>query len=351
MPELNKEVFSSRNDVVKSTNTIDDPVVLFVDDPIDTFDGNDYFEFDDGIFNYADLPFVEHSLSDATQTTTSEQPTYRIILDEPGNGKPQALLTTDFWQWSYSVPRDLDPSQEGDQNPFTDTTGEFADVNQSGPVFFLTGALFIPEDGDPTDSAITRDISLSGEEIFFPVLNVEWDNTQLQAFFTTDDFTLPTLTDDELRRLNEINMETTKDMFLEVDGDTIFSNADWLVMNNQGEEVFNELLEPYRLVTPNEKGFNYRIPENNVLGIELEQTDNGQGLMKNAMSDGIWVNLDLDPGEHELSFGGTFDFENIYMDLDGNGAIDSGKEQIYQDIFETFGTFDLAVNYNITQLG
>lgn len=261
----------------------------------------------------------------------------RIIPDEPVTGRSQAKLTTDFWKWSYSIP--------ADQSPFNDTTGEFADVNQSGSVFFLTGALFVPGGADPAEPGTTRDIEVPrGKEIFLPILNVEWDNVQLQAFFGDFFRDLPDngiLTPKELRNLNENNMQTATDMFFKIDGDTLFADADW------GDDG----LMGYRQVTPTPKGFNYTIPENNVLGLPLEATDNGRGLIKGGMSDGIWINLELDPGYHELSFGGTFNLGSINIDLDGDGIFNEpGKEVAYQDAFKSLGKVEIGVNYNITQL-
>lgn len=257
---------------------------------------------------------------------------FRIIPDKPGTGRSQAKLTTDWWQWSYSIP--------AAQSPFNDTTGEFAGVNQSGSVFFLTGALFGVPGGQSLSEPITRNTTVNaGTKIFFPVLNVEWDNVQLKEFYD-----LPALTPSELRNLNEANMETTTGMFLVIDGKTLFSNADWN----------DPLVQPYRQVTPTPKGFNYTIPgpeaDKNVLNLPWTVTNNGHGLIKGGMSDGIWVALEFSSGQHTLSFGGTFDYSKINVDLDGHPETTTDKEVLYQKVFENLETFELRVNYNITQL-
>lgn len=281
-----------------------------------------------------------------------QPPPYQIIPDCPGTGVSQADLTTSFWKWGYSVP-DQNPNEAGYQGPFNDATGEYAGVNQSGPVFFLAGPLFVP--GGPNPVPLTRKIEVPfNKEIFLPVLNVEWDNAQLQAFFASYFTNLPDqgiLSPQELRNLNKNTMETTKGMFFKVDGDTLFSDADWLVNGS-----FNDALIQYRKVTPDPGGFDYTIPgpeaEKNALGLPWAATDDGQGLIRGGLSDGIWIYLKLAPGQHELSFGGTFEFGSINIDLNGNGVSNEpGKELAYQDAFKSLGSLVLGVNDIITQLG
>lgn len=278
---------------------------------------------------------------------------YQIIPDAPGTGRSQAKLTTDWWQWALSVP-DQNPNEDGYQGPFNDPKGDYAGLNQSGPVFFLAGPLFV-DPAAPNPGPIERNITVPrGKEIFFPVVNVEWDNAQLQAFFGTDDPTTPEnenffaglpnngiLSPAELRTLNEACMATTTDMFCVINGDSLFSDADW------GDDA----LINYRQVTPTPKGFNLRIPADNALGLPLEATDNGRGLIKGAMSDGIWVNLKLAPGSHQLTFGGTFNFGSISLDFDGDGLFNSSAKEIaYQKALQQFETFSLNVTNNISQL-
>lgn len=275
---------------------------------------------------------------------TCNPPSYQIILDQPGTCRSQATLTTNFWQWGYSVP-DQDLSNDAYDGPFNDPTGVYAGLNQSGSVFFLAGPLFVDPE-NPSQDPITRDLEVpTGNEIFFPVMNVEWDNPQLQAFFGEGFFTdLPDegiLSPDELRILNEACMATATDMFCIVDGDTLFADADW------GDD---DLLK-YRQVTPTPEGFTFTIPENNALGLPLEATDNGKGLIEGAMSDGIWVHLKLAPGLHEISFGGVFNFGSIDVDFNRNGVCnEEGKELAYQKALQQYGTLVLDVNNNIHQL-
>jgi hypothetical protein len=69
---------------------------------------------------------------------------------------PPSVLAAHWWQWALQVPVD--------QSPLLDTTGEFAAVGQSGPVWFLAGTW----GGGPA----TRTFSVpAGKPLFFPIAN------------------------------------------------------------------------------------------------------------------------------------------------------------------------------------
>ena len=69
---------------------------------------------------------------------------------------PASLLATKWWKWALETP--------ASENPLTDTTGQFAAVNQSGRVWFLAGNV-----GGTTVRTITVP---SGKALFFPIVNV-----------------------------------------------------------------------------------------------------------------------------------------------------------------------------------
>ncbi len=74
---------------------------------------------------------------------------------------PYAELSAAWWQWVSIEP----PAT----NPGTDTTGEFAGLNQVGITWFLAGAF----GGVP--QPVTRSLSIpAGTELFFPIVNVGW---------------------------------------------------------------------------------------------------------------------------------------------------------------------------------
>ena len=69
---------------------------------------------------------------------------------------PASHLATRWWRWALETP--------ASENPLTDTTGQFAAVNQSGRVWFLAGNA-----GGTTVRTITVP---SGKALFFPIVNV-----------------------------------------------------------------------------------------------------------------------------------------------------------------------------------
>jgi hypothetical protein len=69
---------------------------------------------------------------------------------------PASHLATSWWQWALET--------SASENPLTDTTGQFAAVNQRGPVWFLAGNV-----GGTTVRTITVP---SGKALFFPIVNV-----------------------------------------------------------------------------------------------------------------------------------------------------------------------------------
>jgi len=61
--------------------------------------------------------------------------TAQVIVEPPGAtvaGRTIAELSTNWWRWGLAI------APPGD--PFTDLYGQYANVNQSGPVFFLAGS-------------------------------------------------------------------------------------------------------------------------------------------------------------------------------------------------------------------
>jgi hypothetical protein len=69
---------------------------------------------------------------------------------------PASVLAAQWWQWALAEPTS--------DNPLTDTTGQFAAVNQRGRVWFLAGN---------TGGTTTRTITVpAGKALFFPIVNV-----------------------------------------------------------------------------------------------------------------------------------------------------------------------------------
>jgi hypothetical protein len=73
-------------------------------------------------------------------------------------GRSYSEWAAAWWSWAYSIP--------ANQNPITDTTGEFSNIGQSGPVFFLAGSY-----GGVTVRHCTVP---AGKGLLFPLLNQSW---------------------------------------------------------------------------------------------------------------------------------------------------------------------------------
>jgi hypothetical protein len=76
-------------------------------------------------------------------------------------GKSYGEWGAAWWNWAFSSPVEI--------NSVVDETGEFCDVNQSGPVWFLAGISgFVP----PADVPLERECTVpAGKALFFPILN------------------------------------------------------------------------------------------------------------------------------------------------------------------------------------
>lgn len=73
-------------------------------------------------------------------------------------GKTYGEWSAAWWQWAGSIPSDT--------NPIADTTGEFCDLGQSGPVWFLAGTF-----GGTAERTCTIP---AGKAIFYPMINQVW---------------------------------------------------------------------------------------------------------------------------------------------------------------------------------
>src|SRR5215475_5430424 len=68
---------------------------------------------------------------------------------------PASHLATSWWKWALETP--------ASENPLTDTTGQFAGVNQSGRVWFLAG--------NPGGTTVRTITVPAGKALFFPIVN------------------------------------------------------------------------------------------------------------------------------------------------------------------------------------
>ena len=153
--------------------------------------------------------------------------------------------TANWWQWVHNV--------TPDQNVNFDSTGEFCDVGQEGPIWFLG-----PSFGGKYERSCTIP---SGKAILFPVNTGECDYGSSPDAKTPDD-------------LYDCASENNK-------GGIMRASLDGVPLKN---------LEKYKVTSPL---FNITIPKDNVFGSPAGTSG--------AMADGFWVFLEpLSLGQHEI---------------------------------------------------
>jgi hypothetical protein len=202
--------------------------------------------------------------------TAQGNPNPRIA---PPNSRPYGLSYgewgAEWWKWALGIPA----GENFDENPILDPTGEFADVDQSGPVWFLAGNF-----GGTTQRTVTVP---AGKALFFPLAN--------NVFWAPDDLAFAAqvaeslgidpedLTDEELIRLL-VNFATdaASDLSLTIDG------------------VPMQDLVRYRAESPA-----FHIEDTDLLD-DLEVPISADNL---AVADGYWIMLaPLPVGEHTIHF-------------------------------------------------
>lgn len=170
-------------------------------------------------------------------------------------GKSYGEWVAQWWQWVMSIP--------ADRNPLTDTTGEFADESQSGPVWFAAGTF-----GNSAERSYTVP---EGKALFVPVWNCIFGAGVFDCDPTVPG--VPCVVCD----LQEAAAENTEAMEL-------------LEVTIDGRPVRN--VHRYRAATPGP--FAIRYPENSVTGVPA-------GTYFPQVGDGYWLMLaPLAKGNHEI---------------------------------------------------
>lgn len=167
-------------------------------------------------------------------------------------GQTIAEWTGDWWNWLVQEPFAT--------NPAADPTGEFANLNQSGPVFFVAGSF-----GGPTEP---RSFNVpAGKYLLVPLINY--------VFWAPEDGA----DEAEVRALAASNVDTVVSPYFELDGN-VLANP-----------------ESHREATPS-GGFTLNFaPLLDEIGLSP--------MDRLAVADGYWVMLEpLSRGTHTLRFGG-----------------------------------------------
>ncbi len=177
-------------------------------------------------------------------------------------GKKAEQWAVEWWQWALSIPASV--------NPLFDETGDFVEVGQRGPVWFLGGVF------NESGTAIRTATIPTGKALFFPVLNTFWDNVGVD----------PPLTEEELQELAAQAVAGYDYSSLQVflDGASVI-----------GVERMRVAAGPYA----------YALPE----GSALEVLSGGlyqRGIVAPCVTDGYWCMLrPLPAGQHTVRFTGT----------------------------------------------
>jgi len=181
-------------------------------------------------------------------------------IDSTPYGKAYGEWSGLWWQWALSIP--------ADQNPMLDETGEYAGINQSGPVWFLAGT-----QGGTAERTVTVP---EGKALFFPLVNYVWVNAPAYG-------DPPWSPEQEAYARGLIGgfMDEATGLACEIDGQPV------------------ENLEAYRCQTPPGKDYMVDFPEGNVWGISA-------GTYGPSVDDGIYLMLKpLDEGDHIIHFHGA----------------------------------------------
>ena len=152
-----------------------------------------------------------------------------------------------WWQWAVSVP--------APDSPLLDSSGQYCQVSQSGPVWFLAGSF--------SSTPVTRQCAVpSGQVVLFPIINsICAAEPDVQACASSC-----------------------------VDGTSKGS----LKATIDGADVRG--LKNFRAASPL---FDIRLPGNNIFGAP-------PGVYSPSASDGFWLMVQLPPGNHVLHWEGAF---------------------------------------------
>jgi hypothetical protein len=183
-----------------------------------------------------------------------------VVVDAGGTvaGKTISQWTADWWNWAVAEPTGKDP--------FTDTTGANATLNQSGPVFFVGGQ------GNGASGPVSRSFDVPGGKfLLVPLVNV------LVAAGPDPNF-------------SSTKEEAEKYVTQAAKLDQLFATLD-------GQAIPN--LASHREASPT--NFTITFADKNVTGL-------GPGTFDDANSDGYWLMFNpLSAGNHTLHFGGGLD--------------------------------------------
>ena len=244
-------------------------------------------------------PLTARPLHNGTQDPEASQSSFtidRAVVD----GQTIAQWTQNWWTWALQSP--------SDQNPLTDTTGQFAAENNSGPVFFIAGeALGL------LNTPVTRAFDVpAGKPLLVPLQNLvdtppEYlNNGQISPSDPTASAD-PRIKATESTNVAKFDKSVTN-LFAEIDGKPI-------------PNLFSHLV--------NTSFFSAGTTMPNTVATELVGAPPGT-MLDPSKSGGFWLMIaNLSPGQHTLHFGGD---SNGFSASFGNYTIGPSRVDITDKI-------------------
>ncbi len=242
--------------------------------------GDDLLDLSDGIHLLSWLFSGGHAPADACGSVldggggaAANQNPRVIPIHATPHGLSYGEWSAKWWQWALGIP--------AASNPLLDSTGEFCDVGQSGPVWFLAGTF---------GGAATRACTVPpGKALFFPLFDTVWGGPPPAGDCTEDPCNIDRLRDLAAGRVAQVTL-----LEAEVDG------------------VALKGLASYRALSP---VFSVVFPEGNVFELPA-------GPFEPLISDGYFLMLaPQSVGQHTIHFqairtrpnGTTFEVEVTYQ--------------------------------------
>jgi hypothetical protein len=238
---------------------------------------------------------VRNLIGAAVLTLGVAQPAWAAVqIVPPGDdvaGQSQLFWAQAWWQWAMGIPQPINPQPPNNPlppyNPLNDPTGQYAGVNNDGPVFFLAGNALA---GGVWARTITVPV---GKPIFFPVLNAFYVPINQNGTYGPSPCTTP----------------LTLACALSVPPSFLIG-ADMTVQIDGGTPLNTLQIEPFRQTSTSY--FSVGLPADNVLGVTpIENYDQclaagvGQPCGNLWTQDGFYLTLDdLSVGTHVLHFQG-----------------------------------------------
>jgi hypothetical protein len=174
-----------------------------------------------------------------------------------------------------------------DTNPFFDTTGEFADLGQSGPVWFLAGSI---------NETLARTVTVPhGKFLFFPVMQAVWINVESLG----DDPWSPEQREVALDGLGSL-MDDAEGLVCEIDGVAVSD------------------IDSYRTYTAEGDEYLVAFPDNNLWGIDA-------GVYGPTVDMGMYLMLrPLAAGHHTIHVAGSIPDADYTTDVTYEITVEAG---------------------------